>query len=92
MKLLEFDDLLNIENKYLDGLIRQIYSLELQLSKANSSETSAQFLDFFLSILDGFISYQIYNKREDFDFKIIKLPYLYGMILVVHPTVFIYRN
>ena len=34
-----FDDLLNIENKYFDGLIRQIYSLELQLSKANSSET-----------------------------------------------------
>ena len=33
------DDLLNIDNKYLDGLISQIYPSELQLDKANSSET-----------------------------------------------------
>ena len=33
------DDLLNIDNKYFDGLISQIYPSELQLNKANSSET-----------------------------------------------------
>ena len=50
------DDLLNIDNKYLDGLINQIYPSELQLNKANSSETEAPFWDLHLSILDGFIS------------------------------------
>ena len=39
------DDLLDIDNNYFDGLINQIYPSELQLNKANSSETEAPFLD-----------------------------------------------
>ena len=46
----------------------EIYPSELQLNKANSSETEASFLDLHLSILDGFITYKIYDKRDDFDF------------------------
>ena len=41
------DNLLNIDNKYFDGLISQIYPSELQFNKANSSETEAPFLDLF---------------------------------------------
>ena len=37
------DDLLNIDNKYFDGLISQIYPSEFQLNKSNSSETEAPF-------------------------------------------------
>ena len=37
------DDLLNIDNNYFDGLISQIYSPELPLNKANSSETEGPF-------------------------------------------------
>ena len=33
------DDLLNIDNTYFDGLISQIYPIELQLNKSNSSDT-----------------------------------------------------
>ena len=43
------DDLLNIDNDYFDGLISQIYLLEIQLNKASSSETKAPFLDLHLS-------------------------------------------
>ena len=32
------DDLLNSDNKYVDGLISQIYPFEFQFNKANSSE------------------------------------------------------
>ena len=46
--------LLNINNKYFDGLISQIYHPQLQLNQANF-ETSAPLLDLHLSILDGFI-------------------------------------
>ena len=61
------DDLLNIDTDYFDGLISQIYPSELQLNKANSSEIEAP-LDLHLSILDGFISCKIYDKRDYFRF------------------------
>ena len=40
------DDLLNIDNKYFDGMISQIYPSEFQLNKSNSSETEAPFFGF----------------------------------------------
>ena len=72
------DDLLNIDNTYFDGLISQIYPPELQLNKANSSDTKAAFLDLHLSIVDGFVSCKIYDKRDDFDFEIVNFPFLDG--------------
>ena len=72
------DDLLNIDNTYFDGLISQIYPQELQLNKDNSSDTKAAFLDLHLSIVDGFVSCKIYDKRDDFDFEIVNFPFLDG--------------
>ena len=72
------DDLLNIDNTYFDGLISQIYPPELELNKANSSDTEAAFLDLHLSIVDGFVSCEIYDKRNDFDFEIVNFPFLDG--------------
>ena len=37
------DDILNIDNTYLDGIVNQIYLSELQLNKANSSDKDASF-------------------------------------------------
>ena len=65
------DALLYIDNDYFDGLISQIYPSELQLNKTNSSETEASFLDLHLSILVGFISYKIYDKRADFNLRLL---------------------
>ena len=39
------DDLLNIDNPYFEGMVNQIYPPELQLNKANISDTEAPFLD-----------------------------------------------
>ena len=36
------------------------------------------FLDFHLSILDGFVKTKIYDKRDDFDFDIVNFPFLHG--------------
>ena len=44
------DDLLNIDNTYFDGMVKQIYPSKLQLNKANSSDTEAPFLDLHLTI------------------------------------------
>ena len=40
------DDLLNIDNIYFDQMVDRIYPTELQLNRANSSDTEAPFLDF----------------------------------------------
>ena len=44
---------------------------ELQLNKANTSDTEAPFLDLHLSVSNGFVPSKIYDKRDDFDFDIV---------------------
>ena len=44
------DGLLNIDNPYFEQMISQIYPTELQLKKANSSDTKVLSLDLDLSI------------------------------------------
>ena len=51
-------------------MVNQIYPPELQLNKANTSDTEALFLHLHLSISNGFVSSKIYDKRDDFDFDI----------------------
>ena len=72
------DDLLNIDNPYFEGMVNRIYPPELQLNKANTSDTEAPFLDLHLSISNGFVSSKIYDKRDDFDFDIVNFPFLDG--------------
>ena len=72
------DDLLNIDNPYFEGMVNQIYPSVLQLNKANISDTEAPFLDLHLSVANGFVSSEIYDKRDDFDFDIVNFPLLDG--------------
>ena len=51
-------------------MVNRIYPPELQLNKANTSDTEAPILDLHLSISNGFVSSKIYDKRDDFDFDI----------------------
>ena len=46
-------DLLNIDNNFFDSMVNRIYPSELQLNKANVSDTEVSFLDLHLSISDG---------------------------------------
>ena len=59
-------------------MIGQIYPTELQLNKAKSSDTEAPFLDLNLSITNGIVSSKLYDKRDDFNFKIVNFPFLDG--------------
>ena len=49
-------------------MVSQIYPSELQLNKANTSDTEAAFLDLHLSI----------SNDDDFDFEIVNFPFLDG--------------
>ena len=70
------DDLLNIENPYFERMVSQFYPVELQLNKANASDTEAPFIDLHISNLDGFVSSKIYDKCDDF--HIVNFPFLDG--------------
>ena len=59
------DDLLNIDTStFFYSMINHIYPSELQLNKANVSDTEASFLDLHLSISDGFVKTKIFDKRK----------------------------
>ena len=78
VKMLETCAIVNINNVYFDNMVSQIYPSELQLNKANASDTEAAFLDLHLSISNDIVSTKIYDKRDDFDFEIVNFPFLDG--------------
>ena len=53
------DDIININNVYFDNMVSQIYPSELQLYKANTSDSEAAFLDLHLSISNDIVSTKI---------------------------------
>ena len=72
------NDILDIINVYFDNMVSQIYPSELQINKANTSDTKAAFLDLQFSISNDIVSTKIYDKRDDFDFEIVNFPFLDG--------------
>ena len=75
---LYLDDLLNIDNNFFDSMVNCIYPSGPRSNKTNVSDNEASFLDFHLSISDGFVKTKIYDKRDDFDFDIANFPFLDG--------------
>ena len=70
IRLLGTSNILNIDNPYFEGMVKQVYPPELQLNKANNTDTKAPFLDLHL------VSSKIYDKRDDFDFDIVNVPFM----------------
>ena len=67
------DDLLNIDNPYFEGMVNRIYKPELQLNKANTSDTEAPFLDLHLFQTNLFHLKFMISVMTDFD--IVKCPF-----------------
>ena len=73
-------------------MVGQINPTELQLNKANSSDTEAPFLDLNLSITNGIVSSKIYDKRDDFNFGIVNFPFLDRDVPHPLPMVYIFLS
>ena len=67
-------------------MVGQIYLNELQFNKANSPDAEAPCLDLNLSITNGIVSSKIY----DFNFEIVKFPFLMEMFLARSPSIGVY--
>ena len=87
-----FDDLLNVDNSYLEEMVGQIYPNELQFNKAYSSDTEAPFLDLNLSITNGIVSSKIYDIQYDFNFEIVNSHFLMEMSLAALPMVYLFLS
>ena len=59
-------------------MVHRIYPAELQLNKANASDTEAAFLDFNLSINNDIVSTKIFDERDYFNFDIVNFMFLDG--------------
>ena len=57
-------------------MVSQMYPADFNLNKANTFDTETSLLDLRLSILDGFVSSKIFDKRDDFDFDSVNFPFL----------------
>ena len=69
---------MNIDNPYFESMVNQMYPPELQLNKANTTDTEAPFLD--LSNANGFVTSKIYDKRDDSDFDTVNFQFLDGEV------------
>ena len=67
-----------LEHIIFEQMVHRIYTAELQLNKANASDTEAACLDLNFPIYNDTVSSKIYDKRDDFDLEIVNFPFLDG--------------
>ena len=71
------DDLIAInDDKEFENNIRNIYPKELELKKENVGYLEGSYLDIKAKIADNKFSLKLYDKRDDFDFDIVRMPFL----------------
>jgi len=58
----------------------KIYPKEMVLNNTNLSQYRCTFLDLAISIRRNKFTYGCYDKRDDFDFKVVNFPNLHGNI------------
>ena len=75
------DDLLNIDNIRFEQMVHRIYPAELQLNKANASDTEAAFLYVNLSIHNDTVPTKIYTKTQKFRNRFISI-FFFSMVHV----------
>ena len=75
------DDLIVFNNKKFLDYLKELYTSQLTVEKANKSDHLADHLDLtFVIDSGGRPSTRFYDKRDDFDFHIVNFPFPSGNI------------
>ena len=70
------DDLLAInDNMLFQNFYKEIYPQELELKKENANNLEAHFLDLNIKIENNTFITRLYDKRNDYPFKVVRLSY-----------------
>ena len=72
------DDIFTIDNPEFEKHIPDIYPTEIQLNKANTSDKETSFFDLNIKVIGSDVDASGYEKRDDFKFPIVILPWLSG--------------
>ena len=70
------DDVLSLENRKFAEYLKFIYPRELEIKETTETEPSSSYLDCYLYIENGKLTYRLYNKQDDFNFPIVNFPFL----------------
>ena len=93
MDFLRGQYVLSINNSRFAEFLPLIYPPELEVKETTDTASSASFLDLYLEFDDsGQLSTKIYDKWDDFNFKIINFPNMCSNIPVLLHMVFTSRN
>lgn len=63
------------DNGEFEKNIKNIYPKELELKKENNGHLQATFLDLNIEIKNKRFSMKLYDKRDDFNFNIVRMPF-----------------
>ena len=87
------DDLLGLDdNGLFHNVNNLIYPPELTLSRTDKDGTQADYLDLNIGISDGFFTSKLFDKRNDFNFKVINYPCIKFSNIPVQPAYGIYLS
>ena len=71
------DDLIVFNNIKFGDYVKEIYPSQLTAEKANTSDDLANYLDLtFIGESNNRLYIKLYDKRDDFDFRIVSFPFL----------------
>ena len=74
------DDVLSLIN-YVD----RIYPIEPEIKDTTDTDRSALYLDLHLTIdIEGRLRKKLYDKRDDFNFPIVNVPFIHSTIPAAH--------
>ena len=75
------DDVLSLNNPRFGDYVHRIYPKELEIKDTTDTVKSASYLDLHLEIDErGVLMTKLYDKRDDFTFKIVNFPFICGNI------------
>ena len=68
------DDINTLNNRVFEEQIKQIYPTEIKCNRENPTDISGHFLEVDITV-KKFVT-KIFDKRDDFNFKIVKFPHI----------------
>ena len=92
------DDVLSLNNSRFGDFVDRIYPIELEIKDTTDTDRSASYLDLHLEIdSEDRLRTKLYDKRDDFNFPIVKFPFIcsnipaapaYGVYITQFHTIF----
>ena len=70
------DDINTLNNRVFDDQIKQIYPTEITCNRENLTDISGHFLEVDITVKNDKFVTKIFDKRDDFNFKIVKFPHI----------------